>query len=297
MTTVAVIAHARKSLGGGLGDLRDELRAHGVSDPIWYEVSKSKMAPKRALRAVDEGADLVFVWGGDGMVQRTVDALAGSDAAVAIVPAGTANLLASNLGIPRRIPDAVRVGLHGSRKRLDLGKVNGERFAVMAGAGFDARMIRDADRGMKDRVGRLAYIVTGAKNLRGSRVRIKVRVDGEKWFDGDASCLLVGNVGKILGGIEAFEHAEPDDGRLELGVVTAQGAMQWARALTRTALGHAEKSPFVRTTSAKKIDVQMETATPYELDGGDREKTRRLKIRVEPAAIAICVPDEASGAK
>jgi YegS/Rv2252/BmrU family lipid kinase len=292
VTAVAVIAHQRKSLGGGLGALRECLAAHGVSDPIWYEVPKSKKAPKRVRRAVDEGADLVFVWGGDGMVQRCVDALAGRDVAVAIVPAGTANLLASNLGIPKDIDEAVRIGLHGARRRLDLGRVNGERFAVMAGAGFDARMIRDADRGMKDRVGRLAYIVTGAKNLRGSRVRTKIRVDGAKWFDDDASCVLVGNVGKILGGIEAFEHARPDDGRLELGVVTAEGLLQWTRALSRTALGNAEKSPFVHTTSAKRIDVTMAKSTPYELDGGDRPSTKRLKIRVETGAIAICVPDE-----
>ncbi len=293
MTSVAVIAHQGKSLGGGLGELRERLAAHGVSDPIWHEVPKSKKAPKRVRSAIEDGADLVFVWGGDGMVQRCVNALAGSEAAVAIVPAGTANLLASNLGIPKDIDHAVRIGLHGSRRRLDLGRVNGERFAVMAGAGFDARMIRDADRGMKDRVGRLAYIVTGAKNLRGSRVRTTIRVDGAKWFDDEASCVLVGNVGKILGGIEAFENASPDDGRLELGVVTADGLMQWARALGRTAVGHAEKSPFVHTTSAKRIDVTMAKATPYELDGGDRTSTKRLKIRVEPAAIAICVPDRA----
>ena len=95
--------------------------------------------------------------------------------------------------------------------------------------------------------------------------------------------MLVGNVGTILGGIEAFEHARPDDGRLELGVVTAEGLLQWTRALGRTALGHAEKSPFVHTTSAKRIDVRMDEATPYELDGGDRKKTKRLEIRVEPA--------------
>ena len=188
-----------------------------------------------------------------------------------------------NLGIPKDIDEAVRIGLHGARRRSTSAVVNGERFAVMAGAGFDARMIRDADRGMKDRVGRLAYIVTGAKNLRGARVRTRIRVDGAKWFDDDASCVLVGNVGKILGGIEAFEHARPDDGRLELGVVTAEGLMQWTRALSRTALGNAEKSPFVHTTSAKRIDVTMAKSTPYELDGGDRPSTKRLKIRVEPA--------------
>jgi diacylglycerol kinase family enzyme len=116
----------RKSLGGGLGALRESLAAQGVTEPIWYEVPKSKKAPKRARRAVDDGADLVFVWGGDGMVQRCVDALAGTEVAVAIVPAGTANLLASNLGIPKDIDEAVRIGLHGARRRLDLGRVNGD---------------------------------------------------------------------------------------------------------------------------------------------------------------------------
>ena len=109
--------------------------------------------------------------------------------------------------------------------------MNGERFAVMAGAGFDARMIRDADGAMKDRVGRLAYIFTGAKNLRGGARPHEDPRRRCKWFDDDASCVLVGNVGKILGGIEAFEHARPDDGRLELGVVTAEGLLQWTRAL------------------------------------------------------------------
>jgi diacylglycerol kinase (ATP) len=292
MTTVAVVAHAGKTLGGGLGELREVLATFGVTDPLWYEVPKSKKAPKRARRAVEAGADLVFAWGGDGMVQRCVDALAGTGVAVAIVPAGTANLFATNLGIPRDIAEAVRIGLHGRRRRVDLGKVNGERFAVMAGAGFDARMIRDADRGLKDHVGRFAYVFTGAKNLRGARVRTKIRVDGSKWFDDDASCVLVGNVGKILAGVEAFEHASPYDGRLDLGVVTADGFVQWMRTLGRTAIGNAEKSPFVHTTTAKKIDVQMEHAIPYELDGGDRKPKRRLKIRVEPAAIELCLPDE-----
>ena len=73
----------------------------GVDDPLWFEVPKSRKAPKRVRAALDAGADLVIVWGGDGMVQRCIDALAGSDAAIAIIPAGTANLFASNLGIPR----------------------------------------------------------------------------------------------------------------------------------------------------------------------------------------------------
>ena len=94
MTTVAVVAHTRKQLGGGLTELREALAAHGIDDPLWHEVSKSKQAPKQCRLALEAGADLVFVWGGDGMVQRCADVLAGTGAAMAVVPAGTANLLA-----------------------------------------------------------------------------------------------------------------------------------------------------------------------------------------------------------
>ena len=138
MTTVAVVAHSGKRLGGGLEELRRVLADEGVTDLLWYEVPKSRKACKRARRALDEGADLVFAWGGDGTVQRCVDALAGSSAALAILPAGTANLLASNLNVPTDLSEAVRIGLHGRRHQLDTGRINGEHFAVMAGAGFDA---------------------------------------------------------------------------------------------------------------------------------------------------------------
>lgn len=96
---------------------------------------------------LDAGADFVFVWGGDGTVQRCVDVLAGSSTVIAILPAGSANLLAADLGIPTDLRQAVEIGLHGRRRELDVGTINGERFTVMAGAGFDALMMRDADGG------------------------------------------------------------------------------------------------------------------------------------------------------
>ena len=163
MTTVAVVAHAKKNLGDGLGALRQLLVEQGVDRPLWYEVSKSKQAPQCAREALEAGADLIFVWGGDGTVQRCVDVVAGTGAAIAIVPAGTANLLARNLGVPVDLAGAVDVGLHGDRRCIDTGRINGERFAVMAGAGLDALMIDAADAGLKDRIGRAAYLWTGAR--------------------------------------------------------------------------------------------------------------------------------------
>jgi len=287
---VAVVAHARKTLGGGLSELRAALAREGITDPLWFEVSKSRKAPKKARRALDQGAELIFVWGGDGTVQRCIDAVAGKDAVLAILPAGTANLLASNLGIPDNVRGAVQVGLYGQRRPLDTGTVNGEHFAVMAGAGFDARMIRDASKQMKARMGRVAYLYTGARNITAEPVTAKVKVDGERFVTGEVSCVLAGNVGRVLGGIEAFPGARPDDGLLELGVVTAKNPVEWARTLGRVAAGRAAGSPFVEVTRGRKIRVKFGREVPYELDGGARPPTAKLRIRVCPASVTVCVP-------
>ena len=113
MAAIAVVAHSRKSLGGGLPELREILAREGVTDPLWYEVSKSRRAPKYARRATAQGADVLFVWGGDGTVQRCIDAVAGTDTAVTILPAETASLLAANLRIPHDLAEA-RGGSHGT---------------------------------------------------------------------------------------------------------------------------------------------------------------------------------------
>jgi len=292
VTRVAVIAHAGKSFGGGLPELRRELERQGVTDPLWVEVPKSRFAPKQVKRALKEGCELIFVWGGDGIVQRCIDVLAGSEAALAILPAGTANLLATNLGIPQDIEEAVAIGLSGERRKLDVGSLNGERFAVMAGAGFDAAMIQQADGTLKDRLGRAAYVWTGSQNLRAKPFKAKIAVDGVPWYTGPASCILVGNVGRLFGGIEVFEDARPDDGRLEVGVVKADGIADWARTLARTAVGQAERSPLVQATSATKIKVKLNRKVLYEVDGGDREKVKSFTVKVQPAAITICLPKE-----
>ena len=120
----------------------------------------------------------------------------------------------------------------------------------------------------------------------------KIKIDGATWFDDVSSCVLVGNVGGVFGGVDVFDDARPDDGLLEVGVVTADGFAEWARTIARTALGTTAKSPFVQVTRAKKISVTFGEKVLYELDGGDRDEVEKLKIEIEPGAIEICVPPE-----
>jgi len=165
----------------------------------------------------------------------------------------------------------------------------------MAGAGFDAAMIRDAGTGgLKERLGRAAYVWTGSKNLRSKPFRAKIEVDGARWYKGKASCILVGNTGELFGGVSAFEDARPDDGKLALGVVTAEGLVEWSRIIARAAVGTASKSPFARTTKARTVKVELNRKTLYELDGGDRSKVKSFKVKVEPSAITVRVPRDDS---
>ncbi len=256
---------------------------------------KSRKAPKAVRKAIEWGAELIFVWGGDGMAQRSIDAAAGSDTPLALLPAGTANLLASSLRVPRDIEAAVDIGLGGERRRLDIGRINGEAFAVMAGAGLDALMIADADGGLKDRLGRLGYVWTGLKNLRAKPFDASITIDGTAWYEGAASCVLVSNVGQVFGGLELFRESRPDDGLLEVGVLTATGVPETLRTVASIAVGSAEDAAGARTAKAASVRVEMDRKVLYEIDGGDRSKVRSLQADVEPSAIVVCV--EAPGGR
>jgi diacylglycerol kinase (ATP) len=290
VTSVAVIAHQHKTLDGGLVELRKVLAERGFPDPLWYEVPKSREAPKRARQAVADGADLLFIWGGDGTIQRCVDAVAGEAVNLAILPAGTANLLAKNLGVPINLSAAVDVGLHGDRRQLDVGVLNGERFAVMAGVGFDAIMMRDADSELKGRIGRLAYVWTGVRATHMTSRNVRIEIDGKPWFKGKASCVLLGQMGTLAGGIRAFPDAQPDDGLLEVGVVTAKNARQWARVLGRMVIEDAKNSPLTQMSRGSKVHIRLDRPTTFELDGGARKAKKKFRASVDCGAISVCVP-------
>jgi diacylglycerol kinase (ATP) len=293
---IAVLAHSKKTVGGGLPELRAELKRRGHADATWYEVPKSKKVPKAVRAALADRPDLLLIWGGDGTVQRAVDVLArtgGPPVSMGVIPAGTSNLFASNLGIPPDLGAALDIALGGKRNIIDVGSFNGERFGVMAGVGFDALMIADASRSLKDRLGRVAYVYTGVKNLRRAPVKARIDIDGRPWFRGKTSCVLIANMGNLFGGITLFPDADPTDGRLEVGVLQADNLRDWTRFAGRALTGTVDRSPFVSTTSARKVDVRLKRKAAYELDGGARGQSKRLKATVKPRAISVCVPGPA----
>jgi diacylglycerol kinase (ATP) len=116
----------------------------------------------------------------------------------------------------------VQIGLHADRRPLDTGTISGEHFAVMAGAGLDARTMQDADAGLKDRIGRAAYLWTGAEQLDANPVMATIEVEGREFYRGKMSCVLIGNMSEVFAGIKVFSGSRSDDGLLEIGVITAK---------------------------------------------------------------------------
>ncbi len=291
MTTLGVLAHSKKTLEGGVNRLRGSLADRGHRDILWREVSKSKHASTAARELLESGVDRLLVWGGDGTVRRCIDAIVERESRVevAVLPAGTANLLAHGLGVPVNLEGALDVALQGHVRRIDIGVMNGEHFAVMAGTGFDALLIRDAE-DSKDRLGRLAYVRAAVSHLTEPNTRVTIEIDGKPWFDGPAACVLVGNMGRVFGGLELFPGSRPDDGVLDVGVVTAERRLDWMRVGLRAAVGRIDSSPLVDATRATKVKVRLARKLPWEMDGGDRPATRKLDVRVLPARIPVCVP-------
>ncbi len=290
MTRVGVVAYEKKTLRDGLEGLRNALAHHGVADPIWRQTADGEAIPGMVADLLEAGVDLLFAWGGDGTVRQCVEAIGGNPVALAVLPAGTGNVLAANLRIPEDIEEAVQAGLFGRRTRIDVGTLNGERFTVMAGAGFDAAMMLEADAGRKDRFGRLAYLGGGARSVGVDPVHAVVEADGQVWYEGPVTLILAGNMPEVFGGVSVFPDARTDDGLLDVGVVTAGNAMEWARTIGRTLIGDAASSPFVESIKAAAVDVTLETALPYELDGDVRPAATHLSFRSEPDAITVCVP-------
>jgi YegS/Rv2252/BmrU family lipid kinase len=291
MPALGVLAHEGKQLGSGLGELRRALASAGFADVPWRQVERSKKAPEQVAELLAEGVDRLLVWGGDGTVRRCVDTIVREEAEVelAVLPAGTANLLAKGLGIPIDLEAALDIALHGRSRRIDVGQMNGESFVVMAGTGFDALMIRDADDG-KDRWGRLAYLRAGARHLAADGALVSVDVDGRPWFEGRAACVLVGNLGRVLGGLEVFPAAEADDGQLDIGVLAASSRRDWVRVAARAVTGRIDASPMVEITRGTKVKFRLDHTMPWELDGGDRPKAKKFKVHVLPQRLAVRVP-------
>lgn len=284
--------------------LREAVDATITAEVEWWETSVDDPGHGMATAAIEAGCDVVVAVGGDGTVRAVAEALAGTDVALGIVPQGTGNLLARNLGVPLTgiVPALERVR-DAEPRAIDLGWVEfgGERraFAVMVGFGIDAQMLVETDDDLKSRAGWLAYVEAMGRALAGTEMTdITVAFDDDEPKEVRGHTLLIGNCGMLQGGIRLLPDAVLDDGQLDLLLVSADGALQWLdtvrsvvwdNGIRRLLSGDSEavSTESTRHVSAQRITVTLASPQQFEIDGEEVGEVSSFTAEVQPGAITV----------
>jgi YegS/Rv2252/BmrU family lipid kinase len=258
--------------------------------PLWLETTVEDPGVGMCAQAVEAGCAVVYVCGGDGTVMAAATALSGTDVPLAIVPLGTGNLFARNLDLPLDDPDAaLRIGLGDATRQIDVGAIEGKRFVVMAGLGFDAAVMRDAPEKLKKTVGWPAYVVSGAKHLRGRRISVTITIDDGQPIKRRVRTVLVGNVGRLQGGLVLLPDAQPDDGVLDVAVLAPGNALDWVRLIGRVVRRADVPDRRLERFGCKHIVIEATHPQPRQLDGDLMEDGMIMDIQIEAAALAVRV--------
>jgi diacylglycerol kinase family enzyme len=273
----------------------------GWAEPLFILTTEKDTGRGQTRHAVEEGVALVCPLGGDGTVRAVASALSGTETPMGLLPGGTGNLLARNLDLPiDDLDDALTVALTGQNKRVDVGRltvdVSGEHenpeehiFLVMAGLGFDAAIMAGAPEKLKAKVGPAAYVVSGMKNLRGPQFRIRAQFDDGEEVSRRTRTVVIGNCGKLLGGLVLMPEAEVDDGQLDTVIISPQGVVGWAAVAARVASkrrkGHRRVDHYTSATVRLRSDRPQEV----QLDGDPIGTARAISATVLPGALVVRV--------
>jgi YegS/Rv2252/BmrU family lipid kinase len=266
----------------------------GWKPPLWLQTTTADPGGGQAAAALAAGADVVLACGGDGTVRHVAQVLAGSGTAMGLLPNGTANLLARNLSIARRnLAQATRTALSGETHAIDVGRVfiddraEEHVFMVMAGMGFDAAIMTGAGHELKARLGSLAYVVSGVRALSDMRASITLAVDGRLQLPRRVRAVIVGNCGRLLGGLVLMPAAKVDDGLLDVVTIGPRGIIGWlavtARVLSRRRHGHR----IVQHWQGRTVIISSETAQQAQLDGDPVGEARGMRMRVDAGALLM----------
>ena len=277
----------------------------------WFETSEQDPGHAATAAALDAGVDLVLAAGGDGTVRAVAQHLAETNAKVelGIIPLGTGNLLARNLGVPLNdLAAAFARALDGTARPIDIGwaevglqgGVERYAFAVMAGFGIDAHMITETNDDLKDKAGWVAYVESLGRALSASEViDIRIAADGDQTTEETAHTVIVGNCGTLQGGLNLLPDADPTDGELDLLILNAEGIAGWADTLRNFAWHNglkrlvtpsddaAESSESTTHRRVTTLTIELDEPRVFEVDGDDLGETTRIGISIQPGAIRI----------
>lgn len=283
--------------------LNSQLRDSGIE----WDVSithKAGDAERLAKKAVEEGADIVGVHGGDGSVMEVASALRGTSTPMAIFPGGTANVMSVELGIPTDIEAAIDFIAKGSytTRLIDMGKVNDRLFLLRIGIGLEADMMKSADQEVKNRFGMLAYAFSALNEMRNlTPTHYRVRVDGELHEVEGISCMIANSGNVAIGGLTLSKKIDISDGLLDVVIFRSAdlAAMISVTAAVMSPNSEATDSPQLEHYQGREIIVESDPPQTISIDGEVIEPVT-LTASILPGAVNVIIPmleAEATGAE
>jgi diacylglycerol kinase (ATP) len=263
------------------------LRAAGV-EVATALTSRAGHAKDLARQAVAEGYDVVFAWGGDGTINEVAGALAFTNTALAIVPAGSGNGLARALGLPADAASAFRHALAHGERRIDTGTMAGRFFVNLAGVGLDADVAWRYNRRVGGRRGSLPYVLFAIRSgLTYESLEYQITLDGHATLE-RALLIAVANSAEYGNGAIVAPGAVPDDGRLDVVVVRDRRLVGRLAGAWRLLNGSLLRDPGVLRRCARHVAIETDPPLRFHVDGEPAESAdRRLVAVVDPGALKI----------
>lgn len=318
---VAFVINPTKSRSGELRDAA--LRACSeryLPEPMFFETTAEDPGTEQARAAIEAGASAVVAAGGDGTVRAVAAALINTGTPMGIVPLGTGNLLARNLDLPlTRMDEQLRIVLTAHEQPIDVGWLQvspprreddlpppnreatdsdkGHMFLVIGGVGFDAEMVASTDEELKSRVGWAAYFIAGIKHLNERRLRLTIQLDDRPPTTVRARSLLLGNCGKLPGGLTLLPGAEIDDGWLDIAAIDTRGGIAgWVQLFGEVVLqglglrNELPKMGRIDHTRSRSLKIASDRPVELQIDGESLGQAIELSAHVEHHALIIRAP-------
>lgn len=292
-----VVLINRRAAGGLSGGFRRRVAAafahRGVPFDL-LETTERGDAYCLAREAARAGVRAVAAAGGDGTVAEALRGTAGTEVPVAILPCGTGNQLALNFDIPASLEGSVRVAVEGKVEPIDLGRVNGEHFALIAGAGLDADVMADATTELKNRLGFVAYLYSGLKHVMTPRLaEFTILADGQE-LSVQATMVLLANVGHLGAGplpveLQVAPRVSCRDGLLDICVYAPRNLPEFARVLWKVARHQYAGDDQMLFFQAREVRVESDPPVAVQVDGEARGRTP-IEADVVPLAGRILIP-------
>ncbi|ANS79070.1 Conserved protein with diacylglycerol kinase catalytic domain [Serinicoccus hydrothermalis] len=317
-------------VGAVRGRVERVCERRGWEAPLWLETTAEDPGVGQTKEALGAGVDVVCPLGGDGTVRTVGSELAGTGVAMGLLPGGTGNLLARNLDLPvDSLEAALEAALSGEDTPIDTCLVElirptsaqlaerlqddtdparnvdfddavddrddedvreQHRFLVMAGLGFDAEVMASVPEKLKARMGWLAYLVAGLRHLKGPQFTIDLRIDGADPLHRRVRSVMVGNVGKLQGGMELLPDAVADDGTVDAVLLSPEGIVGWAATIaqltTRRMIGHKR----VDHLQGKEVRVLSDKPVELEIDGDPLGSALALRVQIDPGSLLVRLP-------